>query len=50
MDISSEKAAIHAMTRKEALDFYVAIVNSGDFEAIRWLGRNDRFFLLGVLT
>lgn len=49
MDISSEKAAIHAMTRKEALEFYVAIVNSGDVEAIRWLGRNDRFFLLGVL-
>ena len=35
MDISSEKAAIHAMTRKEALEFYVAIVNSGDVEAIR---------------
>ena len=49
MDITSEKATIHAMTRREALDFYVAIVNSGDVEAIRWLGRNDRFFLLGVL-
>ena len=40
---------IRSMTRTEALAFYDEVLKSGDVEAIRWLGRNDRFFLLGCL-
>ena len=40
---------IRALTRKEALEFYDEIVASGDNSAIRWLAKNDRFFLLGCI-
>lgn len=44
-----ELLQIRSMSRLEALEFYDALLSSGDVEAIRWLGRNDRFFLLGCL-
>ena len=44
-----EIETIRAMSRKDALEFYREVVDSGDAEAVRWLGRNDRFFLLGCL-
>ena len=46
---AEELAAIRSMAREEALAFYDAVLASGDLEAARWLGRNDRFFLLGCL-
>lgn len=45
----TELEAIRAMTREEALAFYGELLKGGDEEAVRWLGRNDRFFLLGCL-
>ena len=33
------------MKRYEALHFYDELLAGGDIDAIRWLGRNDRFFL-----
>ena len=44
-----ELETIRAMSRADALAFYGDVMASGDIEAIRWLGRNDRFFLLGCL-
>lgn len=45
----TELEEIRAMRREEALAFYRSVLESGDMEAVRWLGRNDRFFLLGCL-
>lgn len=45
----TELDTIRSMSRVEALEFYDAVLASGDVEALRWLGRNDRFFLLGCL-
>ena len=47
--MAEEIEAIRAMAREEALEFYRELLDGGDVEAIRWLGRNDRFFLLGCL-
>lgn len=44
-----ELEAIRKLTRKEALEFYGEVLKSPDKELVRWLGRNDRFFLLGCL-
>ena len=48
-DGSKEIEAIRGMTRAEALAFYQEVLSGGDREAVRWLGRHDRFFLLGCL-
>ena len=45
----TEIETIRAMNRTEALAFYDEVLKSGDVDAARWLGRNDRFFLLGCL-
>lgn len=47
--MDSEVEAIRAMSRIEALKFYDEALRSGDMDVLRWLGRNDRFFLLGCL-
>ena len=47
--MDSEIKTIRAMGRKEALAFYAEVVDGGNADAVRWLGRNDRFFLLGCL-
>lgn len=41
--------AIRALSWEETIDFYQEVLASGDEERVRWLGRNDRYFLLGVL-
>lgn len=40
---------LRSLTRSEAVEFYQDIVSQGIEEQIRWLARNDRYFLLGVL-
>lgn len=45
----TEVEAIRAMGRADALRLYDEALKSGDMEVLRWLGRNDRFFLLGCL-
>ena len=45
----TELETIRSMSRVEALRFYDEALRSGDIEVLRWLGRNDRFFLLGCL-
>lgn len=41
--------AIRALSWEETIDFYEDVLSSHDEERVRWLGRNDRYFLLGVL-
>ena len=38
---------IRGLKRDDAIDFYREVLASGDREAVRYLARNDRFFLLG---
>ena len=40
---------IRRLSRAEALAFYDEVLKSGDMEAVRYLARNDRFFLLGCV-
>ena len=40
---------IRGLKRDDALDFYREVLASGDREAVRYLARNDRFFLLGCV-
>lgn len=49
MTEAEQIAAVRALTRDEAIDFYADIVSRGNQDEIRWLARHDRFFLLGVL-
>lgn len=44
-----ELEAIRAMKRTDAILFYREMLRANDREALRWLARNDRFFLLGCL-
>ena len=41
--------AIRSLTRDETIELYTDIVSRGDADEIRWMARNDRYFLLGVL-
>ncbi len=45
----TELETIRAMSRVDALRLYDEALRSGDADVLRWLGRNDRFFLLGCL-
>lgn len=47
--MDSEIETIRSMSRADALEFYDEALRSGDMDVLRWLGRNDRFFLLGCL-
>lgn len=40
---------IRNLTREKALEFYEEVRKEDNMAVVRWLGRNDRFFLLGVL-
>ena len=40
---------IRGLKRDDALAFYDEVLSSGDREAVRYLARNDRFFLLGCV-
>ena len=40
---------IRGLKRDDAIDFYREVLASGDREAVRYLARNDRFFLLGCV-
>lgn len=44
-----EQEELFKLSREEAVEFYQDVVGHGDIEEIRWLGRHDRYFLLGVL-
>jgi len=48
-DVDPMRLGFWRMSRAEAEAAYVKVFQSGDINAIRWLGANDRYFLLTCL-
>ena len=47
MEVGLEE--LRSLDRRQALAFYRTLLDGGDRDALRWMARHDRFFLLGCL-
>ena len=45
MEVGLEE--LRSLDRRQALAFYRTLLDGGDRDALRWMARHDRFFLLG---